>query len=59
MTTQDQDRYAVLHASTLELIQRLRHLVEDFPDPESATYGHHGDLGYIRQKLAELMEDEK
>jgi hypothetical protein len=51
------DEYAARHAEALALIDSLRDLIEDMPEPESdgINWGHVGSMGHINGQLRELL----
>ena len=57
MTQSAPDTYAARHAEALALIDSLRDLIEDMPEPESdgINWGHVGSMGHINGQLRELL----
>ena len=51
------DEYSARHAEALALIDSLRDLIEDMPEPESdgINWGHVGSMGHINEQLRELL----
>ncbi len=51
------DEYCAQHAEALALIDSLRDLIEDMPEPESPgiNWGHVGSMGHINGQLRELL----
>ena len=57
MTQSAPDTYAARHAEALALIDSLRDLIEDMPEPESdgINWSHVGSMGHINVHLRELL----
>lgn len=54
-----EDLYSHRHVEALELAERVRAMIEDFPAPEVATWADAGSLGHLVIRLrAMLGEDE-
>jgi len=51
------DEYAARHAEALGLIDSLRDMIEDMPEPESdgINWGHAGSMGHINGQLREIL----
>jgi hypothetical protein len=51
------DEYAARHAEALGLIDRLRDMIEDMPEPESdgINWGHAGSMGHVNEQLREIL----
>ena len=51
------NEYAARHAEALALIESLRDMIEDMPDPESdgINWGHAGSMGHINEQLRQLL----
>jgi hypothetical protein len=47
------DEYAARHAEALGLIESLRDMIEDMPEPESdgINWGHAGSMGHVNKQL--------
>ena len=57
MTQSAPDAYAAAHAEALALIDSLRDMIEDMPEPESPgiNWEHVGSIGHINAQLRELL----
>jgi len=57
MTATAADTYAARHAEALALIDSLRDMIEDMPEPESddINWGHAGSMGHINEQLREML----
>ena len=57
MTQSAPDAYAAAHAEALALIDSLRDMIEDMPEPESPgiNWGHAGSMSHINAQLRELL----
>ena len=51
------DEYAARHAEALGLIDSLRDMIEDMPEPESdgINWGHAGSMGHVNEQLREIL----
>ena len=51
------ETYAARHAEALALIDSLRDMIEDMPEPESdgINWGHAGSMGHINDQLCQLL----
>ena len=51
------DVYAARHAEALRLIDSLRDMIEDMPEPESdgINWGHAGSMGHVNEQLREIL----
>ena len=51
------ETYAARHAEALALIDRLRDMIEDMPEPESdgISWGHVGNMAHINEQLCEIL----
>ena len=57
MAASASETYAARHAEALALIDSLRDMIEDMPEPESdgINWGHAGSMGHINEQLRELL----
>ena len=57
MTKTATDAYAEAHAEALALIESLRDMIEDMPEPETPgiNWGHAGSLSHVNAQLRELL----
>jgi hypothetical protein len=51
------ETYAARHAEALALIDSLRDMIEDMPEPESdgINWNHAGSMGHINDQLRQLI----
>ena len=51
------ETYAARHAEALALIDSLRDMIEDMPEPESdgINWGHVGNMAHINEQLCEIL----
>jgi hypothetical protein len=51
------DVYAARHAEALRLIDSLRDMIEDMPEPESdgINWNYAGSMGHINAQLREIL----
>ena len=54
--TDARQSYAEAHAEAMALLDNLREMIEDMPEPESdgINWGHVGSLGHLNEKIKEL-----
>lgn len=57
MTATASETYAARHAEALALLDSLRNMIEDMPEPDSdgIDWGHAGSLGHLNSQLRELL----
>ena len=50
--------YAARNAEALGLIDSLRDMIEDMPEPESdgINWGHAGSMGHVNKQLREILD---
>lgn len=59
-TSEVEDRYFILHAQALSLIDDIKDMVEDMPAPsENTDWGDVGDMACLVESLNSIAHPEK